>query len=210
MDQLREDVLEVPTTSDVAKSDSGLANSTSVEPEEGKREHLPEGLCPSRQRTSQRSSSRASGKISKDPVAQGTAKKSTSIESQASPSAKTEKQSKQSLQAKTPSMQDLHSRRLEDKREDATKDPTVGHEQEQQALCEAALIMEQKRLNDRTEVLKNHWNSASLDDYNELGFNLRSNIFQGEGTHIPCLTLKADSIYTLPGLRAATLLWTEI
>ncbi|XP_050756262.1 testis-expressed protein 33 [Gymnogyps californianus] len=288
-------LLEVPTSPapDVTESDTVLANITSVEPEEGKKEHLPQGLCPSRQRTSQRSSSRASWKISKGPVAQGTAKNSTSIKSQASPSAKhvqTKKQSKQSLQAKTPPMQSLHSRRLEREDTSATEDPIVGHEpggrnstyhlsaiarqreaedtksasdakepvagqhqtlrsrgpgssrktvkasyekaketcsrlsakeslaslgpdlkaewklllekrnslihanskykfasadeltsdeEERQALCKAALIMGQKRLSDRTEMLKNSLNSMSFADYNQLGFNLRSNIFQG-------------------------------
>ncbi|XP_054668929.1 testis-expressed protein 33 [Grus americana] len=292
MDQ---EVLEVPTcpTLDVAESDSVLANSTSVEPEKGKKEHLPEGLCPSRQRTPQRRSSRASWKISKGPVAQGTAKNSTYIKCQASPSAKcvqTEKQSKQSFQAKSPPMQSLHSRRLEEEREDisAIKDPLVGHEprgrnstyhlsaisrqreaedtksvsnakepnqhqtlmsrgpgssqksiktsykkaketcsrlsakdslaslgpdmkaewklllekrnslicanskykfasaddltsdeEERRALCKAALIIGQKRLSDRTEMLKPSLNSTSFADYNQLGFNLRSNIFQG-------------------------------
>ncbi|XP_075357385.1 ciliary microtubule inner protein 4 isoform X1 [Mycteria americana] len=297
MDQVREGVVEVPAspTPDVAESDSVLANSTSVEPEEGKKEHLPEGLCPSRQRTSQRSSSRVSWKISKGPVGQATAKNSTSIKSQASSSAKcvqTKRQSKQSLQTKAPSMQDLHSRRLEEEREDtsATKDLTAGHEpragnstyrlsaisrqreaegtksvsnakepvagqhqtlgsrgsgssqktikasyekakengsrlsakeslaslgpdtkaewklllekrnslihanskykfasadeltsdeEERRALCKAALIMGQKRLSDRTEMLKNSLNSTSFADCNQLGFNLRSNIFQG-------------------------------
>ncbi|XP_059672092.1 ciliary microtubule inner protein 4 [Gavia stellata] len=296
MDQVRESVVEVPAspTPDVAESDSVLANGTSVEPEEGKKEDLPERLCLSRQRTSQRSSSRASWKISKGPVAQGTAKSSTSIKFQASPAkcVQTKRQSKQSVQAKTPSMQGLHSRRLEEEREDtsATKDPTVGHEprgrnsayhlpaisrqreaegtksvsndkervagqhqtlgsrqpgssrktikasyekaketcsrlsakgslaslgpdmkaerklllekrnslihtnskykfasadeltsheEERQALRKAALIMGQKRLSDRTEMLKNSLNSTSCTDCNQLGFNLRSNIFQG-------------------------------
>ncbi|XP_075012070.1 ciliary microtubule inner protein 4 [Calonectris borealis] len=295
MDQLREGVVEVPASStpDVAEGDAVLANSTSVEPEEGKKECLPEGLCPSRQRTPQRSSSRASWKISKGPVVQATAKNTSSIKSQASPSAicvHTKRQSKLSLQAKTPSMQGLHSRRLEEEREDtsATKDPTVGHEprgrnctyrlsaisrqreadstksvsntkepvggkhqtlgsrgpgssrktikasyekaketcsrlsakeslaslgphmkaewkpllekrnslihanrkykfasadelheEERRDLCKAALIMGQKRLGDRTEMLKNSLNSTSYADYNQLGFNLRSNIFQG-------------------------------
>ncbi|KAK2512782.1 hypothetical protein Q9233_016068, partial [Columba guinea] len=258
-------------------------------PEEVKKELLPKGLRPSRQRTSQRSSSRASWKTPKDPVAQGRAKNSTSIKSQASPSAKcvqTENQSKESLQAKTPPKQDLHSRSLEEEREDtsATTDPIVvqkpiqssstshlsaiseqmeaediksisnaqelvagqkqtlrsrGHgssqktikasykkaketcsrlsskeslgssesdmkeewkqllekrnskdkcanadeltsdEEERRALCMAALIMGQKRLSDRTEMLKDPLNCTPFADYNQLGFNLRSNIFQG-------------------------------
>lgn len=101
-----------------------------MKPEEVKKELLPKGLRPSRQRTSQRSSSRASWKTPKDPVAQGRAKNSTSIKSQASPSAKcvqTENQSNENLQAKTPSTQGFHSRSLEEEREDtsATKDPIV-------------------------------------------------------------------------------------
>ncbi|XP_035759172.1 testis-expressed protein 33 isoform X2 [Egretta garzetta] len=290
-------VVDVPAspTPNMAESDSVRANGTSVEPEEGKKEHLPEDLCPSRQRTSQRSSSRASWNISKGAVAQRTAKNSTSIKSQASPSAKcvqTKRQSKHSLQAKTPSAQCLNSKRLEEERKDtsATKDPTVGHEprgrnstyhlsaisrqkeaedtrslsnvkepvagqrqtpgsrrpgssrktikasyekaketcsrlsakessaslgpdmkadwklllekrnssihanskykfasadeltsdeEEGRALCKTALIMGQKRLSDRAELLNNSLNSTSFADYNQLGFNLRSNIFQG-------------------------------
>lgn len=66
-------------------------------------------------------------------MAQGRAKNSTSIKSQASPSAKcvqTENQSKESLQAKTPHTQGLHSGSLEQEREDtsATKDPVVVQE----------------------------------------------------------------------------------
>lgn len=62
--------------------------------------------------------------------------------------------------------------------------------QERRALCEAALIMGQKRLSDRTEML-NPLNSTSFADYKQLGFNLRSNIFQGEGTHIPMPDLQS-------------------
>lgn len=51
--------------------------------------------------------------------------------------------------------------------------------------------MGQKRLSERTVMLKNSLNSTSLDDYNQLGFNLRSNIFQGEGTHIPMPDLQS-------------------
>ncbi|XP_065482776.1 ciliary microtubule inner protein 4 [Caloenas nicobarica] len=291
MDQVREVVLEVPPSRapDVAKSDSVLTNSTSVKPEEVKKEILPKGLRPSRQRTSQRSSSRASWKIPKDSVAQGRAKNSTSIKSQASHSAKCvqmKNQSKGSLQAKTPPTQGRHSRSLEEEREDtsATKDPITvqepiqssntshlsaiskrmeaedtksisnarelvagqqqtlrsrgpgssqktikasykkaketcsrlsskeslessesdmkeewkqllekrnskdkfanadeltSNEEERRALCVAALILGQKRLSDRTEMLKDPLNSTPFADYNQLGFNLRSNIFQG-------------------------------
>ncbi|XP_064369057.1 uncharacterized protein CIMIP4 isoform X1 [Dromaius novaehollandiae] len=283
-----------PPTPDLAKSDSVLAGSSSVEPGEGRKEHLPAGSRPSSQRTSLRSSSRTSWKISKGSSAQGMAKNSTSVKSQASPSAKcvqNKSHSKQSLQAKTPSMQDLHSRRLEEEGGDtsATKHPSVGHElrgrnsnfrfsalsrqkeaedkpssnakepaagqhrtlgsrvpgspqkttkasykeakdtrcrlsakeslaslgrdvkaegklllekrntlihanskyksvsadeltsseEERQALCKAGLIVGQKRLSDRTEMLQNPLTSASFADYYKLGFYLRSNIFQG-------------------------------
>ncbi|KAM6386753.1 ciliary microtubule inner protein 4 isoform 2-T3 [Alca torda] len=291
-------VVDLPAslTPDMAGSHYVLSNSTSVEPEEGEKEHLPEA-CPSRQRTSQRSPSSASWKISKGPVTQGTVKNSTSIKSQASPSAKcvqTKKQSKQSLQAKTPPTQS-HSRSLEEEGEETstTEDPIEGHEprgrnsrcaisrqrkaedtksisnvkepvagqhqtlksrgpgssqktiktsckkaketcgrlsakaslaslgsdgkaewklvleegdsfvcanskykfanaheltsdkEERRALCEAALIMGQKRLSDRTEML-NTLNSTSFADYNQLGFNLRSNIFQVRFMTRPC------------------------
>ncbi|KAM9247490.1 ciliary microtubule inner protein 4 [Leptosomus discolor] len=297
------------------QSDSVLANSTSVEPEEGKKEHLPEGLCPSRQRTTQRSSSRATWKFSKGPVSQGTAKNSTSIKSLASPSkcVQTKKQTKQSLQAKTLSTQSLHSRRLEEEREDtsATKDPILGREprrrnstyrlsaicrqretedtksisnakelaagqhqtlrsrgpgsswksieasyekaqetcsrlsakeslaslgpamkaewrllleernslsrphskykfasadeltgdeEERQALCKAASLVGQKRLSDNTEMLENSLNSISFTDYNQLGFNLRSNIFQGGP--LESRSLMKDS-YTLDVIQKA-------
>lgn len=90
-----------------------------MEPEEEKKEHLPE----SRHKTPQRSSSRA----------QGTAKNPAPVKSQVSLSAKyaqTKKQSKQNLQAKIPPVQNFRSRGLEEKREDAsaTKDPIVGLE----------------------------------------------------------------------------------
>uniref|UniRef100_A0A8C6ZPT8 Testis-expressed sequence 33 protein n=1 Tax=Nothoprocta perdicaria TaxID=30464 RepID=A0A8C6ZPT8_NOTPE len=52
--------------------------------------------------------------------------------------------------------------------------------QERQALCKAGLIIGQKRLSDRTEMLQNPLTSTSFADYYQLGFNLRSNIFQGE------------------------------
>ncbi|XP_068521572.1 ciliary microtubule inner protein 4 [Anas acuta] len=294
---MEQGVLEVPPSPapDVAESDPVLASNTSVKPEEEKKEHLPAGLCPSRQRTPQRSSSRASWKTCKSPAAQGTAKTSTSIKCRASLSAKciqTKRQSKQNLHAKTPPAQGHHSRKLEEEREDgsATKDPKAGHEparrtstnclcatprqresedtkpisnatepvasqhqmpgtrvpgspqkttkascekaketssrlstkgslsslgpdmkaewklllqkrnslihenskykfssadelasseEERRALCKAALIIGQKRLSDRTEMLKNPLESSTFADYNELGFNLRSNIFQG-------------------------------
>uniref|UniRef100_A0A8B9PUK9 Testis-expressed protein 33 n=1 Tax=Apteryx owenii TaxID=8824 RepID=A0A8B9PUK9_APTOW len=283
-----------PPTPDLAKSDSVLAGSSSVEPGEGRKEHLPASSRPSSRRTSLWSSSRTSWKISKGSSAQGMAKNSTSVKSQASPSAKcvqNKSHRKQNLQAKTPSMRDLHSRRLEEEGGDtsATKDLAVGHElrgrnssfrpsalsrqkeaedkpssnakepaagqhrtlgsrvpgspqktakasykeakethcrlsakeslaslgqdvkaegklllekrnalihangkyksvsadelasseEERQALCKAGLIIGQKRLSDRTEMLQNPLTSGSFADYYQLGFNLRSNIFQG-------------------------------
>uniref|UniRef100_A0A8B9SVS3 Testis expressed 33 n=1 Tax=Anas platyrhynchos TaxID=8839 RepID=A0A8B9SVS3_ANAPL len=57
--------------------------------------------------------------------------------------------------------------------------PSCSCFQERRALCKAALIIGQKRLSDRTEMLKNPLESSTFADYNELGFNLRSNIFQG-------------------------------
>ncbi|XP_021241529.1 testis-expressed protein 33 isoform X1 [Numida meleagris] len=282
MDQEEEATVEVPACPglDVAQGDSVLANSASVEPEEGKNKHLPAGLSLSRQRTSQKTSSRASCKISKSPTAQVTMKNSTYIKSKASPSVKyiqTKRQSKQHLQAKTPHMQNHHSRTVEEEREDtsATKDPRsrnsisrlsaasrqreaentkymsnskelvagqqqtsgskmpgspwkttkakeicrsaseslsslapdmkaewkvplekkysfthdnsknkfasvdelTSNEEARRSLCMAALVMGQKRLSDRSEMLKKK--QEPFSDYNELGFNLRSNIFQG-------------------------------
>uniref|UniRef100_A0A8B9Z1C2 Testis expressed 33 n=1 Tax=Buteo japonicus TaxID=224669 RepID=A0A8B9Z1C2_9AVES len=50
---------------------------------------------------------------------------------------------------------------------------------EEEVLEETALIIGQKRLSERTVMLKTSSNSTSFDDYNQLGYNLRSNIFQG-------------------------------
>ncbi|XP_061227730.1 ciliary microtubule inner protein 4 [Neopsephotus bourkii] len=61
----------------------------------------------------------------------------------------------------------------------ATADKVTSKEEDRQALCKAALIMGQKRLGDRTGMQKTSSNSASPTDYNQLGFNLRSRIFQG-------------------------------
>lgn len=82
--------------------------------------------------------------------------------------------------------------------------------QERRALCKAALIIGQKRLSDRTEMLKNPLESSTFADYNELGFNLRSNIFQGEGMHVPVPDLQAGSTCAAPGLTAAVLVWIEV
>ncbi|XP_048787152.1 testis-expressed protein 33 [Lagopus muta] len=312
MDQMGEAVTEVPTSPrlDVAQSDSVPTNSASVEPEEGKKEHLPAGLSPSRQRTSQKTSSTASCKISKSQAARGTMKNSTYIKSKASPSVKGIQnkniQRKQNLQAKTPHMQNHHSRRLEEEGEDtsATKDPrarleprsrnSISHasaaskqteaentksmhngkelvagqqqtpgskmpgslwkttktscekaketnkslssiapdmkaewkmplekknsltsdnsknkfacadefnsnEEERRSLCMTALVIGQKRLSDRSEVLKKKL--ESFGDFNELGFNLRSNIFQGGP--LESRSLMKDS-YTPDVLQKAT------
>lgn len=51
-----------------------------------------------------------------------------------------------------------------------------------------ALVIGQKRLSDRSEVLKKKL--ESFGDFNELGFNLRSNIFQGKRCLYLCLTFK--------------------
>uniref|UniRef100_A0A8C9EYU9 Testis-expressed protein 33 n=1 Tax=Pavo cristatus TaxID=9049 RepID=A0A8C9EYU9_PAVCR len=130
MDQVREAMTEVPTSPrlDVAQGDSVPTNNAPVEPEEGKKEHLPAGLSPSRQRTSQKTPSRVSCKISKSSATRGTTKNSAYIKSKASPSVKgiqNKRQSKQHLQAKTSHTQNHHSRRLEEEGEDtsATKDP---------------------------------------------------------------------------------------
>ncbi|XP_010004146.1 PREDICTED: testis-expressed sequence 33 protein [Chaetura pelagica] len=287
MDQ---EVLDIPTSPSPDDCDYVLARSASVEPEEEKQELPLEGLCPSRQETSQRNSSRDAWEISKDPVAEARPKNSTSIKSPVPLSAKcgqNKKQRKESLQTKTPSTESLDSGRLEEEREDSghepregsntyrhsamsrqreaegtksissTKEPVTGKHQnlksrgpesssktikasyekvketcnrlspkeslaslgpdgkaewklplenrkrtssisdsskyksasadeltredkERRALCEAALIMGQKRIGDRTKMLKNPLDSPpSFADYNHLGFNLRSNIFQG-------------------------------
>uniref|UniRef100_A0A669QIV8 Testis expressed 33 n=1 Tax=Phasianus colchicus TaxID=9054 RepID=A0A669QIV8_PHACC len=264
---------EVPTSPrlDVAQSDYVPTSNASVEPEEGKKEHLRAGVSPSRQRTSQKTSSAVS---CKNQAAQGTMKNSTYIKSKASPSAKgiqNKRQSKQNLQAKTPHMQNHHSRRLEEEGEDtsATKDPrarleprsrnSISHlsaasrqteaennksmhngkelvaapdtkaewkmplekknsltcdnsknkfacadelnsnEEERRSLCMTALVIGQKRLSDRSEVVKKKL--ESFGDFNELGFNLRSNIFQGGP--LESRSLMKDS-YTPDVLQKAT------
>ncbi|XP_053107821.1 testis-expressed protein 33 isoform X2 [Hemicordylus capensis] len=56
----------------------------------------------------------------------------------------------------------------------------VSEEQARRALCEAGLIQGQKRLGDlRFKMLENPMASSPYADYYELGYNLRSNIFQG-------------------------------
>ncbi|XP_008108867.1 ciliary microtubule inner protein 4 isoform X2 [Anolis carolinensis] len=56
----------------------------------------------------------------------------------------------------------------------------VSEEQARRALCEAGLIQGQKRLSDWAfKPLENPMASSPYADYYELGYNLRSNIFQG-------------------------------
>ncbi|KAJ7330134.1 hypothetical protein JRQ81_016308 [Phrynocephalus forsythii] len=56
----------------------------------------------------------------------------------------------------------------------------VSEEQARRTLCEAGLIHGQKRLSDWTfKPLENPMASSPYADYYELGYNLRSNIFQG-------------------------------
>uniref|UniRef100_A0A8D0CC88 Thiosulfate sulfurtransferase n=1 Tax=Salvator merianae TaxID=96440 RepID=A0A8D0CC88_SALMN len=56
----------------------------------------------------------------------------------------------------------------------------VSEEQARRALCEAGLIQGQKRLSDFTfKPLENPLASSPYADYYELGYNMRSNIFQG-------------------------------
>lgn len=93
-------------------------------------------------------------------MAQGTAKSSTSIKSQASPSAKcvpTKTQSKQSLQAKTPLTQSLHSGGLEDEREDTspTKDPIVGHELRRRNSTDRLSAISMQRKAEDTKSISN-------------------------------------------------------
>uniref|UniRef100_A0A8D2J8L4 Testis expressed 33 n=1 Tax=Varanus komodoensis TaxID=61221 RepID=A0A8D2J8L4_VARKO len=56
----------------------------------------------------------------------------------------------------------------------------ISEEQARRALCEAGLIHGQKRLSDWTfKPLENPMAASPYADYYELGYNLRSNIFQG-------------------------------
>ncbi|CAM5083444.1 unnamed protein product [Eretmochelys imbricata] len=59
-------------------------------------------------------------------------------------------------------------------------DELVTEEQARRALCEAGLIEGQKRLSNRTpKPPENPMATTPFADYYELGYNLRSNIFQG-------------------------------
>ncbi|XP_054845167.1 testis-expressed protein 33 [Eublepharis macularius] len=56
----------------------------------------------------------------------------------------------------------------------------VSEEQARRTLCEAGLIQGQKRLSDWTfKPLENPMAASPYADYYELGYNMRSNIFQG-------------------------------
>ncbi|XP_034258989.2 ciliary microtubule inner protein 4 isoform X1 [Pantherophis guttatus] len=56
----------------------------------------------------------------------------------------------------------------------------ISEEQARRALCEAGLIQGQKRLSDWPfKTLENPMTASPYADYYELGYNLRSNIFQG-------------------------------
>ncbi|XP_061438774.1 ciliary microtubule inner protein 4 [Rhineura floridana] len=62
----------------------------------------------------------------------------------------------------------------------STVEKLVSEEQARRTLCEAGLIQGQKRLSDWTyKPLENPIASSPYADYYELGYNLRSNIFQG-------------------------------
>ncbi|XP_027735321.1 testis-expressed protein 33 isoform X1 [Empidonax traillii] len=52
-------------------------------------------------------------------------------------------------------------------------------DQQHQAQCNASVDTGQKRLTDCTEMTKNSLDWTSLSDYEQLGYNLRSNLFQG-------------------------------
>nr|XP_025045780.1 testis-expressed protein 33 isoform X1 [Pelodiscus sinensis] len=101
---------EVPMTSAslspaAGKHESILANGSSVEPEDGNKERILAGARASSKRTSLKSSSRTSWKVSKSPIESGTPTSSPQVKSQASPSAQhlyTRSYSKQNLRPKTP------------------------------------------------------------------------------------------------------------
>ncbi|XP_077195726.1 ciliary microtubule inner protein 4 isoform X2 [Paroedura picta] len=62
----------------------------------------------------------------------------------------------------------------------AVVEKLVSEEQARRTLCEAGLIHGQKRLSDWTfKPLENPMAASPYADYYELGYNLRSNIFQG-------------------------------
>lgn len=82
-----------------------------------------------------------------------------------------------------------------------TEFPCSLYFQKYQAQDNAALETGQKGPNDCTEMTKNSLTWESLSDYQQLGYNLRINVFQGEGTQRLPLTFKAGSIYALSGLR---------
>lgn len=71
-----------------------------------------------------------------------------------------------------------------------TEFPCSLYFQKCQAQDNAALETGQKGPNDCTEMTKNSLTWASLSDYQQLGYNLRINLFQGEGTQCLPLTSK--------------------
>lgn len=64
-----------------------------------------------------------------------------------------------------------------------TEFPCSLYFQKHQAQDNTALETGQKGPNNCTEMTKNSLTWASLSDYEQLGYNLRINLFQGEGTH---------------------------
>ncbi|XP_005302497.2 ciliary microtubule inner protein 4 [Chrysemys picta bellii] len=130
---------EVPMTSAsltpaAAKHESVLAHDPSVEPGDGNKERILAGARASSKRTSLKSSSRTSWKISKNPTDSRTPMSSPQVKSQASPSAQhlhTRSYSKQSLRAKTPSAWRHLTREEGEEGRDVSgaKEPAVGQHQ---------------------------------------------------------------------------------
>ncbi|XP_067415104.1 ciliary microtubule inner protein 4 [Emydura macquarii macquarii] len=130
---------EVPMTSAsltpvAPKHASVLADDPSVEPGDGNKEHVLAGARASGKRTSLKSSSRTSWKISKSPTDSGTSMSSPQVKSQASPSAQhlhTRSYSKQSLRPKTPSAQRHLTREEGEEAQNVSgaKEPAVGQYQ---------------------------------------------------------------------------------
>ncbi|KAM7181813.1 ciliary microtubule inner protein 4 isoform 2-T2 [Macrochelys suwanniensis] len=127
---------EVPMTSAsltpaAANHESVLADGPSVEPGDGNKERILAGARASGKRTSLKSSSRTSWKISKNPTDSGTPMSSPQVKSQASPSAQhLHTYSKQSLRTKTPSAQRHLTGEGEEARDvSGAKEPAVGQHQ---------------------------------------------------------------------------------
>ncbi|KAM9173220.1 ciliary microtubule inner protein 4 isoform 2-T2 [Pangshura tecta] len=84
-------------------------------------------------------------------------------------------------------------------------DELVTEEQARRALCEAGLIEGQKRLSNRSsKTPENPMATTPFADYYELGYNLRSNIFQGEEPSISTLRSPC-TICIAPGLLHCSL-----